>query len=224
MRDSHNMQKTDVSIPCGTLTLEGVLEAPEKSQAILPGAVVCHPHPLYGGNMHNSVVRAVRNAFIDKGFACLRFNFRGTGGSWGEYGNGIDELDDVLAAMDFLGSRSEIDEKRLVIAGYSFGCWVGLKAAVRDSRPGRLIGISPPVNEYDFDFLNKETRPKLLITGDRDFVCSKEGFQKLLDQIPEPKRGVIIPGADHFHMNSEDIITEEIRSFLTEYPFEERKN
>ncbi len=155
------MQKMDVSIPCGTLTLEGVLEAPGKSQAMLPGAVICHPHPLYGGNMHNSVVRAVRNAFIDKGFACLRFNFRGTGGSWGEYGNGIDELDDVLAAMDFLGSRSEIDEKRLVVAGYSFGCWVGLKAAVRDSRPGRLIGISPPVNEYRFQFSQPGNAPQI---------------------------------------------------------------
>ncbi len=217
------MQKIDVSIPCGTLTLEGVLEAPEHSQTIMPGAVICHPHPLYGGNMHNNVVRAVRNAFIDEGFACLRFNFRGTGASWGEYGNGIDELDDVLAAMDFLGSRSEIDEKRLAVAGYSFGCWVGLKAAVRDPRPGRFIGISPPVDEYDFSFLYDETRPKLLIAGDRDFVCSKEGFQKLLDQIPEPKKGIIIPGADHFHMNSEEIITEETKSFLIKYPFEEKK-
>ena len=72
-----------------------------------------------GGNMHNSVVKAVRNALIDEGFTCLRFNFRGTGGSWGKHGNGIDELEDVLAAVDFLEARSEVDGKRLVLAGYS---------------------------------------------------------------------------------------------------------
>ncbi len=218
------MQKSDVSIPCGTLTLEGALEAPDQPKPLLPGGVMCHPHPLYGGNMHNSVVRAVRNAFIDAGFACLRFNFRGTGASWGEYGGGVDELEDVIAAMDFLVNRPEIEGNKLIVAGYSFGCWVGLKAAHSDSRARLLIGISPPVDEYDFSFLKKETRPKLLITGDRDFVCSKEGFQKLLNQIPEPKRGVIIPGADHFHMNSEDVIIQETKKFLAEYPFKEKDN
>jgi alpha/beta superfamily hydrolase len=214
------MERSDVSIPCGTLTLEGVLEAPETARAPSAGAVICHPHPLYGGNMHNSVVKAVRNALIDEGFTCLRFNFRGTGSSWGRHGNGIDELEDVLAAVDFLEARSEIDRKRLVLAGYSFGCWVGLRAAARDARLGRLIGISPPVDEYDFDFLKQEKRPKLLVTGDRDFVCSKEKFQKLIDQIPEPKKGVIIPGADHFHMNSENIIVNETKAFVAQYPFE----
>ncbi len=213
------MERIDVSIPSGTLSLEGVLEAPETSEAKLPGAIICHPHPLFGGNMHNSVVRAVRNAFIDEGFACLRFNFRGTGASWGSHGNGVDEVEDVLAAVDFLEVKSEVDEKRLVLAGYSFGCWVGLRAAVRDSRPGRLIGISPPVDEYDFSFLKQETRPKLLITGDRDFVCSKEKFQKLLDEIPEPKRGIIIPGADHFHVGNESVIVNATKAFLAQYPF-----
>jgi uncharacterized protein len=216
------MERSDVSIPCGTLTLEGVLERPEMAKAPLPGAVICHPHPLYGGNMHNSVVKAVRNALIDEGFTCLRFNFRGTGGSWGKHGNGIDELEDVLAAVDFLEARSEIDRKRLVLAGYSFGCWVGLKAAARDPRLGRLIGISPPVDEYDFDFLKQETRPKLLIAGDRDFVCSKDRFLKLLDEIPEPKKGVIIPGADHFHVGNEDVIVDETKAFMAQYPFDER--
>jgi len=216
------MERSDVSIPCGTLTLEGVLEAPEMAKAPLPGAVICHPHPLYGGNMHNSVVKAVRNALIDEGLACLRFNFRGTGGSWGEHGNGIDELEDVLAAVDFLEARSEVDGRKLVLAGYSFGCWVGLKAAARDARLGLLIGISPPVDEYDFDFLKQETRPKLLITGDRDFVCSKEKFRKLLDEIPEPKKGVIIPGADHFHAGNEDVIVDETKAFLAQYQFDER--
>ena len=216
------MERSDVSIPCGTLTLEGVLETPGTAKGPLPGAVICHPHPLYGGNMHNNVVKAARNALMDEGFTCLRFNFRGTGGSWGKHGNGIEELEDVMAAVDFLEARSEIDRKRLVIAGYSFGCWVGLRAVARDSRIGLLIGISPPVNDYDFDFLKKETRPKLLITGDRDFVCSKDRFLKLLDEIPEPKKGIIIPGADHFHGGNEGVIADETKAFLAQYPFDER--
>ena len=79
--------------------------------------------------MHNNVIRAVRNALIDEGLACLRFNFRGTGASWGTHGNGIDELEDVLATVDFLEARPEVDGEKLMLAGYSFGCWVGLKAA-----------------------------------------------------------------------------------------------
>ncbi len=208
----------DVSIPCGALSLEGVLEVPEGLNGPAPGAIVCHPHPLYGGNMHNNVVRAVKKGLLNRGFGCLRFNFRGTGRSWGTHGNGIDEEEDVLAAIDFVQQREEIDSSKIVLAGYSFGCWVGLKAALRDPRPGILIGISPPLDSYDFDFLKQETRPKLLLAGDRDFVCSEQLFRELLDQIPEPKIGVIFPGVDHFHGGNEERITREVESFLEKFP------
>ncbi len=208
----------EISIPCGALSLEGVLEIPNGANGRVPGSVVCHPHPLYGGNMHNNVVRAVKKGLLNKGFACVRFNFRGTGGSWGTHGNGIDEEEDVLAAVDFIQQQKEIDAGRLVLAGYSFGCWVGLKAAVRDSRPGILIGISPPVDSYNFDFLKQEKRPKLLIAGDRDFVCSERPFRELIDQIPEPKKGIVLPGVDHFHVGSEQTLTSEVESFLERFP------
>ncbi len=213
-------ERSDVSIPCGTLMLEGILEIPSPATASIHPAVICHPHPLFGGNMHNNVVRAARNALVDKGFACLRFNFRGTGASWGTHGNGVDEVEDVLAAVDFVEATPRIDRNGLVLAGYSFGCWVGLKAVASDPRPQGLIGISPPVDSYDFDFLKQERRPKLLIAGDRDFVCSKRAFLELLDQIPEPKHGVIIPGADHFHIGHEETIIEEIKSFLQKFQFD----
>jgi len=212
------MSRTDVSIPCGTLVLEGVLEIPEGVHNAVPAAVVCHPHPLYGGNMHNNVVRALKKAFSDRGIASLRFNFRGTGRSWGTHGEGNDEVDDVLAALDFLEQASGIDSKRLLMAGYSFGCWVGLKAAARDQRPHWLIGISPPVNMYDFEFLTQEKRPKLLIAGDRDFVCSQENFHELTNRIPEPKRVVVLPRTDHFHGGGEENLMREVNSFLEAHP------
>ena len=212
--------RRDVSIPCGTLTLEGVLEIPDATENAAAAAVLCHPHPLFGGSMHNNVIRALRTGLNERGLISLRFNFRGTGGSWGTHGNGIDEIDDVLAAIDFLESCKEVDPNRLIVAGYSFGCWVGLRAVSRDPRPKRLIGISPPLDSYDFGFLGNESRPKLLLVGDRDFVCPIDRFEDLLDRIPEPKKGVILPGADHFHVGGEDALVREIGLFLDTFPLE----
>lgn len=185
------------------------------------GAVICHPHPLFGGNMYNNVVRALKKAAADLGLISLRFNFRGTGKSEGSYGEGIDEVEDVKAALDFLAQVPEVDPGKIIVAGYSFGCWVGLKAAVSDPRPTRLIGISPPVNEYDFSFLKNETRPKLLVAGDRDFVCSVKGFQELVESIPEPKAAALLQGVDHFHAGREEELIREVNTFLNRFPLGE---
>jgi alpha/beta superfamily hydrolase len=209
--------RTDVNIPCGRLVLEGTLEYPAVTDGHGPGAVICHPHPLFGGNMHNNVVRAIRKGLLELGYVCLRFNFRGTGRSWGAHGGGKDEIQDVLAAMDFLLAQPNVDKERLLVAGYSFGCWVGLEAASRDARAKCLVGVSPPLNEYDFSYLKEELRPKFLIVGDNDFVCSLERFSKLMDDIPEPKMGVVLPGGDHFHGVRENEIIEGMTKFLAKY-------
>jgi len=214
------MTRRDVSIPCGTIVLEGILEIPDNVSTPAPAAVICHPHPLYGGNMRNNVTKAVSDGLLARGTVSLRFNFRGTGRSQGEHDNGNSEVEDVRAALDFIQRVEEADPRRIVLAGYSFGCWVGLKAATDDPRPGRLVGIAPPVNEYDFSFLQQEERPKLLICGDRDFVCSPEKFQELVNAIPEPKVAVTIPGADHFHFGREKHIVEHTIAFLDRYPWE----
>lgn len=212
-----DQSRLEVFVPCGTLTLEGILEYPDTSDEV-PAAVICHPHPLYGGNMHNNVVRAIRKALLERGVACLRFNFRGTGRSWGAHGEGVDEIQDVLAALDFIETQERVDTKRIVVAGYSFGCWVGLHAASQDPRPSILIGISPPLDVSDFSFLKNEKRPKLLVVGDTDFVCSVENFRTLLAEIPEPKHSVILIGEDHFHFGREDNIVREVSAFLDQYP------
>lgn len=214
------VERADVFIPCGNLVLEGILEIPEGQGNPVPGAVICHPHPLYGGNMYNNVARALKKTFLERGIASLRFNFRGTGRSEGSHGNGTAELEDVRAALDFIEKADGVDSRYLIVAGYSFGCWVGLHAAWRDPRPLRLIGISPPVNMYDFSFLKDETRPTLLLAGDRDFVCDRTAFEELVGTIPEPKRSLVLPGVDHFHVGNEDRLGEEVALFLDAFPFE----
>ena len=210
--------RSDVFFHCGSIVLEGVLELPNALGTPAGAAVICHPHPLYGGNMYNNVTSALKKGLLELGIACLRFNFRGTGQSEGSHGDGVDELEDVRAALDYLVSVNGIDAHRILVAGYSFGCWVGLRAAAADSRPSRLIGISPPVDSYDFSFLHNEQRPKLLIAGDRDFVCSTSRFTQLVEEMPPPKQGVVLPGVDHFHLGREGDLVREMHAFLAEYP------
>src|SRR5581483_12420564 len=112
------------TFPVGGITLEGLLSIPATSPQM--GVVVCHPHPLYGGEMHNNVVSALIDAFQHAGFATLRFNFRGVGRSGGSHGQGVTEVEDVKAAVSYLLSRQPV--QTVVVAGYSFGSMVGLQA------------------------------------------------------------------------------------------------
>jgi len=170
--------------------------------------------------MYNNVTSALKRRLLERGVVCLRFNFRGTGQSEGSHGGGVDELEDVRAAIDYLLEQKVVDAGRIIVAGYSFGCWVGLRAASTDTRPSRLIGISPPVDHYDFSFLVDETRPKFLIAGDRDFVCTKSKFMQLVEKIPEPKQSLLIAGADHFHSGREGDLVNAMDGFLDKYPFD----
>jgi uncharacterized protein len=216
-----NVMREYVGIPCGSITLEGILQRPDSLEESLPGAVICHSHPLFGGNMGEPVTRTVAEGLLERGMVSLRFNFRGVGRSEGAYGDAVAELEDVHAALDFLESSAGIDPLRIVLAGFSFGCWVGLKAACRDPRPSRLIGISPPVNGHDLSFLIKAERPILLIAGERDArYCSESTFNGLFESIPEPKRAIILPGSDHFHTGREQELVSEINDFLGSYPWD----
>ncbi len=215
------IMRNEAFFRCGSIVLEGVIEAPDDISKPAAGAVICHPHPLYGGNMYNNVTSALKKGLVAREVVCLRFNFRGTGKSEGSHGEGVDELEDVRAAVDYLVEQPMVDAGRIIVAGYSFGCWVGLRAASVDHRPSRLIGISPPVDHYDFSFLFKETRPKLLIAGDRDFVCSEGKFMQLMENIPEPKQSLLIAGADHFHSGREEVLVREMAGFLDKYPLDD---
>ncbi len=199
-----------VTIPAGAITLEGLLSLPSPSAEI--GAVICHPHPLYGGEMRNNVVEALVDGFRAAGFATLRFNFRGVGDSGGAHDQGNAEQDDVKSAVTYLLSRRAV--KTVVVAGYSFGSFVGLKAGADDSRVHKLVGVALPVASRDASFLVSVTKPKLLITGDRDSHAPLDRIHNLAASMPEPKSLAVITGADHFFRGLEHEIASAAVRFL----------
>ena len=159
-------------------------------------ALVCHPHPLYGGTMHNKVVYQTAKALHQLGAPVLRFNFRGAGQSEGEHDRGAGEQDDVRAALDYLAA--EFPGKPIVLAGFSFGSWVGLRVGCEDPRVSRLIALGLPVDNVDASYLKTCTKPKLFIQGANDQFGSREKLEELFGELPEPKRLVFVGGADHF--------------------------
>jgi len=159
-------------------------------------ALVCHPHPLFGGTMHNKVVYQAAKALHGRGIPVLRFNFRGAGLSQGEHDRGIGEQDDVRSALDFLAR--EFPHRPILLAGFSFGSWVGLRVGCQDSRVTHLIGLGLPVDSSDLSYLRGCTKPKLIVQGDHDQFGSRANIEALAATLPDPKRLVVIHGADHF--------------------------
>ena len=211
--------KLQLNITCDdSVTLEALMEYPAFSSQPVASCLICHPHPLYGGDMNNNVVTALSRSMITDGIATLRFNFRGVGQSGGSYGEGVSEMLDVAACLNHLSSDERLDSSKIILSGYSFGSWVAMKTTISDQRPSRLIMISPPLDMYDFSFLRSEKRPKLMVAGDGDFVCSLKRFEEFSDEVADPKMSVILKGHDHFHWGTEDAITNQARQFLTRYP------
>ena len=175
-------------------------------------ALVCHPHPLYGGTMHNKVVYQTAKALHQLGAPVLRFNFRGAGQSAGEHDRGVGEQGDVRAALDYLAA--EFPGKTIVLAGFSFGSWVGLRAGCEDDRVFRLIALGLPVNNVDASYLRACAKPKLFIQGANDQFSSRENLETLFATLPEPKRLVFIGGADHFFEGHLDEIAPVMHEWL----------
>ncbi len=178
--------------------LEALLNAgsPNASHA----AVVCHPHPVYGGTLHNKVVFHAMKALNNLGLPVLRFNFRGAGLSHGEHDQGTGEIDDVRTALNWLDHEFHLP---IVFAGFSFGAAIGLRAAAPDPRVPALISLGTPISPvdnraYDYEFLTDSTKPKLFVSGARDHFASKAKLEALVQSLAEPKKLVIIEAADHF--------------------------
>jgi len=181
-------------------------------------ALVCHPHPLYGGTMHNKVVFHTMKALNSFGFPVLRFNFRGAGLSQGEHDNGSGEVEDVRVGLDWLDREFHLP---IVLAGFSFGAAVGLRAACTDPRVKAVIGLGIPVvpadeRSYDFDFLRTCSNPKLFVSGSRDQFGPAARLQAVAESLPEPKKLVVIEGADHFFEGRLRELREAIELWLRE--------
>jgi uncharacterized protein len=159
-------------------------------------AVVCHPHPLFGGTMHNKVVFQTAKALHRQGLPVLRFNFRGAGLSEGVHDRGVGERADVRAGLDYL--TKEFPGLPLLLAGFSFGSWVGLQVGCEDSRVTDLIGLGIPADSSNMTFLRECKKPKLFVQGTNDQFGSQENVELLFQTLPEPKELVFVENADHF--------------------------
>ena len=181
-------------------------------------ALVCHPHPVYGGTLHNKVVFHTMKALNSFGFPVLRFNFRGAGLSEGEHAHGEGELDDVRVALDWIEREYR---QPIIFAGFSFGAAVGLRAACPDARVDTLISLGTPVapiddRSYNFEFLAGCTKPKLFVSGSRDQFAPKAQLQQMFASIAEPKKLVLIDAADHFFEGRLRELREAIEGWIKE--------
>lgn len=199
-------------IPSPHGQLEAILKTP--GGPISGTALVLHPHPLFGGTMHNKVVFRAAAALNDSGLAALRINFRGVGQSTGEHDEGRGERDDVRAGLDYLVAN--YPQQGITLCGFSFGARVGLEVGTSDDRVSRLISIGTPVDKYDFTFLETCRKPILFVQGDRDEFGGVKSLHKLVAKIAgsAPAELRVIKGAGHFFDNQLDELKAAITAWV----------
>ena len=197
--------------------LEALLNA--GSPAATHAGLVCHPHPMFGGTMHNKVVFHAMKALHSFGFPVLRFNFRGTGLSAGQHDDGRGEVGDVQAALAWLKGEFSLP---VIFAGFSFGAATGLRACCPDADVRALISLGTPVAAdgrlYSFSFLRQCLKPKLFVSGDHDQFGPHEELEQIVEQAAEPKELVFVPG-DHFFEGHLDEMRLTVESWLHEQGF-----
>jgi uncharacterized protein len=193
--------------------LEAILWSPSEGSPPM-AAVVCHPHPLFGGTMHNKVVYQAAKSLDALRLPVLRFNFRGTGMSEGKHDRGVGERDDVRAALDFLATK--YPNLPLLVAGFSFGCWVGLRVGCEDARVTSLIGLGAPVNNADFSYLARCEKPKLFVHGGNDQFGDAEKLRSIVAAAPGENNVVIVEDADHFFAGKLDQVDRAIQDWMKE--------
>ena len=179
--------------PVGLIELACALPLPACARAGV--ALICHPHPLQGGTMHNKVVTIVERALLGLGFATVRFNFRGVGQSEGVHDNGVGETDDVVVIADWL--RGARPGATFWLAGFSFGAYVALRAAPRVA-PAQMILVAPPVGRWDFSAIAAPTCPWLIVQGEEDEVVDAKAVFAWAQTLDPPVQVVRLPETGHF--------------------------
>jgi hypothetical protein len=198
------LESATIEGPAGAL--EALHEGPDEGTAIVRVAVVCHPHPLFGGTMHNKVVFRLARAARRAGSAVLRFNFRGVGLSAGVHDDGDGEQDDLRAAMEYM--RSRYPDLPLALAGFSFGSRVALKVFCGNLQIERMVCAGTPVAKGDWGFLERCTGPKFFLHSTNDEHGPKAVMQKVFDGAAEPKHLSWIESGDHFFTDALDRLEE----------------
>ncbi|MSQ13376.1 MAG: hypothetical protein EXR47_04445 [Dehalococcoidia bacterium] len=235
------MRRRPVTILCQSLRLRGEITLPE-GPGPFPGVVICHPHPLRGGDMDNNVVMGVNEALLQHGIATLRFSFRSAGGSEGVHDNGVEEVDDALSALRLLATTEGVDTAKLGLVGYSFGAGVALRAAqgshlcplplgegkgegetslkskvaVAPARGFTVRAVAaigcPPRALAALD--GAPSLPMLFVAGERDHIAAPDQLLPIVARLPQPADLVAIPRADHFFDGHESIVGNHVADFF----------
>ena len=210
MTVTHDSRNFFLPGPAGPL--EALLWTPVSTSPPALAAMVCHPHPLFGGTLHNKVVYNAAKALDALGVPVLRFNFRGTGLSAGTHDKGIGEREDAQAAIDFLAG--EFPGASLLASGFSFGSLAALRAGCSGPRVVELIGLGLPVNESNVAFLEKCDKPKLFVHGANDAFGARKKIEDLIPNLPGENELVIVEGADHFFAGHLDKLQSAITKWI----------
>jgi alpha/beta superfamily hydrolase len=191
------------------LSLEGRLTTKSADCAV----VLCHPHPLHGGSMLTPVIMRAEQAFQEAGYTTLAFNFRGVGASEGTHGEGRAEVADVTGGFSFLEASLGGRPRRLAVAGYSFGSYVGAMAATAYARVRFYLGIAPPLNRYDFGFLRQAVCRMAFIRAARDEFCDADRFESLYLSLPATP-WVRTLDTDHFFKDGREALSAACRDAI----------
>jgi alpha/beta superfamily hydrolase len=202
----------DLEGPAGPL--EAVLMTPAGE---LKGvALLCHAHPLQGGTMHFKLLFRAAKVFQSRGYAVLRFQFRGVGRSGGEFDRGRGESDDALAALDFL--YREHPEKRIVLGGFSFGAAVALPIGAHDDRVSALLLMGLPVLSIESTPENPRAKPVLFLQGERDEFGDRRAIEDFVRSFPGPAELVVVPGSDHLFTETIGLVAQALGEWLRNLP------
>lgn len=202
------MPEKRIILQSGSLNIEGLFEKISDEK----GVVVTHPHPLYGGDMHNNVVEAITEAYREKGYSTLRFNFMGVGQSEGSFDQGIGEQENVKAALAYLYDSGIED---IDLAGYSFGAWVNAAGVEAFDQAGRLVLVSPPVGFMDFSPVKASGKIRLIVTGTEDDIADWKKIEQYLGRWNQKAVFKTIQGADHFYWGKAGELKKVLHEFIT---------
>jgi uncharacterized protein len=204
--------KGNFFIPASHGRLEAILKEPKGASRGV--GLVCHPHPLGGGTMHNKVVFRAATGLIDAGLTTLRFNFRGVGASTGVHNDVEGGKEDVSDALKYLGKTYPGEE--ITLAGFSFGSRTGMEVGMRDERVARLISIGAPVDKYDYVFLTEIRKPVLFVQGEEDEFGSVATLRPFVDEIAKHTDSelVVFPNCGHFFDEHLDELRDTIRDWV----------
>lgn len=212
----HKLRQSAISFQSKGLSLEGIISFPNGLKGDVPALVVCHSHPMLGGNFSDPVVVEICRAADNLGIATLRFNFRGVGESQGEFTNGREEHHDAKTALDVLRKWPGVDGKLVAVAGYSLGAAVVLGELKKFKHARALALVAPTVKSVQNDRFKNDKRPRLIIAGGNDRVAPSLGLQRELDQARQPLRFTEVAGADHSMRGHETEVARIVAEFISE--------